>query len=183
MLVSIIFNGFFYAYEEYLLTNYHINFYQMVASEGIYGGTIILCLAVGLSYVPCELGERICVFDGIGRSYYEVPLVYLDELSQNWMLLVLTLLGIFLIGLFILNGIKITKMFDALTKSIINISKTTVVWVIGILLTVFGPDDPSFRLESLHLGVNLMKAGGFCIIICGNLIYNKIILQKYFAPK
>lgn len=70
MLVSIIFNGFFYAYEEYLLTNYHINFYQMVASEGIYGGTIILALTAGLSYVPCGLGERICVYDTNGRSYY-----------------------------------------------------------------------------------------------------------------
>lgn len=51
-----IFNGFFYAYEEYLLTNYHINFYQMVASEGIFGGSILLILTIILSYIPCSLG-------------------------------------------------------------------------------------------------------------------------------
>ncbi len=55
------------------------------------------------------------------------------------MLLMFTVFGVCLIGLFILNGIKITKMFDALTKSIINISKTTLVWIIGIILTLFGP--------------------------------------------
>lgn len=46
-----------------------------------------------------------------------MPLVYLKELGDNWMLLMFTVFGVFLIGLFILNGIKITKMFDALTKS------------------------------------------------------------------
>ena len=96
-------------------------------------------LTIGLSYVPCDLGERICVFDVDGRSYYELPLVYLTELSNDWMLLMFTVFGVCLIGLFILNGIKITKMFDALTKSIINISKTTLVRIIGIILTLFGP--------------------------------------------
>ena len=42
----------------------------MVASEGIYGGAIILGLTVGLSYVPCDLGERICVFDVGGKGFY-----------------------------------------------------------------------------------------------------------------
>lgn len=51
-------------------------------------------------------------------------------------LLGLTLAAALLIGVFILNGIKITKMFDGLTKSIINITKTTMVWGIGIIITL-----------------------------------------------
>lgn len=50
----------------------------MVASEGIYGGGIILCLAIVLSYIPCSFGERICVYDSSGSSYYELPMVYLN---------------------------------------------------------------------------------------------------------
>jgi Mg2+/citrate symporter len=53
-------------------------------------------------------------------------------------LLGLTLAAGLLIGVFILNGIKITKMFDGLTKSIINITKTTMVWAIGIIITLIG---------------------------------------------
>ncbi len=59
----------------------------------------------------------------------------------------LTLAGVLLIGLFILNGIKITNMFDALTKSIINITKTTVVWAIGIVVTLIaGGSDADLQL-------------------------------------
>lgn len=74
-------------------------------------------------------------------GYFENPLVYLNEITSNPVLGLLTLTGTFLIGFFILNGIKITKMFDALTKSIINITKTTVVWVIGITVTLIGGSD------------------------------------------
>lgn len=142
MLISIIFNGFFYAYEEYLLKKYHINFYEMIAYEGIYGGIIVLSLTIMLSFIPCSLGERVCIYDMNNKGYFENPIVYLNEITSNPVLGLLTLSGTFLIGLFILNGIKITKMFDALTKSIINITKTTVVWAIGIVVTfIVGSDS------------------------------------------
>lgn len=83
-----------------------------------------------------------CIYDMNNKSYFESPIVYLNEITSNPVLGLLTLSGTFLIGFFILNGIKITKMFDALTKSIINITKTTVVWAIGIVVTfILGSDS------------------------------------------
>lgn len=78
MLISIIFNGFFYAYEEYLLKKYHINFYEMIAYEGIYGGIIVLSLTIMLSFIPCSLGERVCIYDMNNKGYFENPIVYLN---------------------------------------------------------------------------------------------------------
>lgn len=86
--------------------------------------------------------------------------------------MILNVLAVILVGIFILNGVKITKMFDALTKSIVNITKTALVWIIGIIVTIVGYNDPQFRFESLDLNVNLVKGIGFCVIISGNLIYN-----------
>lgn len=113
----------------------------MIAYEGIYGGTLVLALTIMLSFIPCNLGERICIYDMNNRSYFENPAVYFNEITSNPVLGLLTLAGTFLIGLFILNGIKITKMFDALTKSIINITKTTVVWAIGITITLIAGSE------------------------------------------
>jgi len=46
------------------------------------------------------------------------------------------ILGIISIGVFNLNGLKITKMFDALTRSLLNVTKTAVIWIIGIIITL-----------------------------------------------
>lgn len=153
----------------------------MIAYEGIYGGSIVLAFTLMLSFIPCSLGERVCVYDSSNKSYFENPMVYLSEITSNPVLGILTVTGTFLIGLFILNGIKITKMFDALTKSIINITKTTVVWAIGIVITLIAGTNSEIQMESLNLNVNLVKASGFVVIIFGNLIYNKLIFKKYFT--
>lgn len=114
----------------------------MIAYEGIYGGIVVLTLTIVSSFIPCTLSERVCIYDISNQGYFENPMVYLNEITSNHVLGLLTLLGIFLDGLFVLNGIKITKMFDALTKSIINITKTTVVWAIGITVTlILGKDS------------------------------------------
>lgn len=73
-------------------------------------------------------------------------------------------------------------MFDALTRSLLNITKTAAIWVVGIVITLIANGDPDFKIESLNVGVNLVKVVGFAVIITGTLIYNKLIFKKYFAP-
>ncbi len=90
------------------------------------------------------------------------------------------ILGLISIGIYNLNGLRITKMFDALTRSLLNVTKTSVIWVIGIIITVA---SDNLKLESLNIGVNLVKAVGFAVIIVGTLIYNKLLFKKYFEEK
>ncbi len=93
-------------------------------------------------------------------------------------------LGLSSLAIYNLNGLKITKMFDALTRSLLNITKTSVIWVVGITITIMaGSDNADFKIESLNVGVNLVKAVGFAVIIVGTLIYNKLIFKKYFSPE
>lgn len=63
MLISLVFNGFFYAYEQFLLKKHSINPMQMVGFEGIFGMIIILVITTILSFIPCHFGEKTCVFD------------------------------------------------------------------------------------------------------------------------
>jgi hypothetical protein len=84
------------------------------------------------------------------------------------------ILGLISIGIYNLNGLRITKMFDALTRSLLNVTKTSVIWVIGIIITLA---SDSLVLESLNVWVNLVKALGFAVIIVGTLIYNKLLFK------
>lgn len=90
-------------------------------------------------------------------------------------------LGLTSLAVYNFNGLKITKMFDALTRSLLNITKTSVIWIVGIVITLSAGDNKDFKIESLNIGVNLVKVCGFAVIIVGTLIYNKLIFKKYFT--
>jgi len=89
--------------------------------------------------------------------------------------------GLSLLAVYNLNGLRITKMFDALTRSLLNITKTSAVWVVGIIITIIANGNEDYKIESLNVGVNLVKAVGFTVIIFGTMIYNKLIFKQYFA--
>lgn len=89
--------------------------------------------------------------------------------------------GLSLLAVYNLNGLRITKMFDALTRSLLNITKTSAVWVVGIIITIIANGNEDYKIESLNVGVNLVKAVGFTVIILGTMIYNKLIFKQYFA--
>jgi hypothetical protein len=63
MLISLVFNGFFMAYEQYLFTKHTINPMQMVGYEGVFGMIIILSVSIILSYIPCNFGQDNCVYN------------------------------------------------------------------------------------------------------------------------
>jgi hypothetical protein len=181
MLISLIFNGFFYAYEQFLFKKHSINPMQMVGFEGIFGMTIILVIVTILSFIPCHFGDKTCVFDNKDQAYIELPSVFLTELFDHIWLLIMIVLGLSSLAVYNFNGLKITKMFDALTRSLLNITKTSVIWVVGIIITLAANGDADFKIESLNIGVNLVKAVGFGVIITGTLIYNKLIFKRYFS--
>lgn len=56
--------------------------------------------------------------------------------------------GIVTISAYNLNGVRITKLIDALTRSLLNITKTGVIWIVGIVITVSVGDNPDYQLES-----------------------------------
>lgn len=70
MLISLIFNGFLYAYEQFLMKKHTINPLQMVGCEGCFGIFIIALVALSLSIVPCNFQQKLCVYDHYGNPYF-----------------------------------------------------------------------------------------------------------------
>jgi hypothetical protein len=85
-------------------------------------------------------------------------------------------LGIFSIATFNICGVTVTKYINALARSIGDVTRTVLVWAIGIIITLSaGSTRPNFKWELLNVGAILLELVGFLILVGGNLIYNKII--------
>ena len=151
----------------------------MVGCEGVFGMVIVTFIALILSISPCPFQENICVFDSFGNPYFERIDVFFAEVFTDGILFVLTLVGLVTVGLYNLNAVRITKLIDALTRSLLNITKTGIIWILGIIITLIAGDNPDYQIESKDPWVNVIKAAGFSFIIMGTLVYNKFICKKY----
>ena len=113
----------------------------MVGFEGLFGIGILTVVLTILSFVPCSFGVKGCVFDQDDNPFMELPLVYLREVFSSGLLIFLVISGIITIAVYNFGGVSITKMFDALTRSLLNVTKTAAIWIVGIIITVFATTD------------------------------------------
>jgi len=93
------------------------------------------------------------------------------------------ILGIFTISAFNICGVNVTKHISSLARSIVDVSRTLVVWMGSILVTeTYGVNNGNFSWENIAVGPMLLEGLGFIVLVCGNLIYNKIIILPFAKP-
>lgn len=89
------------------------------------------------------------------------------------MLAVMVPLGILAVGSFNINGLSITKYINALARSLLNMTKTVVIWLIGIIVTIYvGETDARYRWENTKPWAIVVQAIGFSFLVFATLIYN-----------
>lgn len=129
-----------------------------------------------ISYIPCSFGEAACVFDSHSMPFMESPVAYFKEAVSSGSLLFFCILGVFSIATFNVTGVTVTKYINALARSITDVTRTILVWTIGIIITATaGANYPNFEWELIKTGAIIVEFMGFIILVAGNLIYNKII--------
>jgi len=90
-------------------------------------------------------------------------------------LLVLVLLGVFTIAIFNIAGVNVTKHISSVHRSIADVTRTVLVWVISIVITIkMGRDkgNSKYEWENLRAAAIVLETVGFLILIFGNLVYN-----------
>lgn len=156
----------------------------MVGYEGMFGLAIELILIVITSFVPCGFGVEACVLDSAGMPYIENPLAYFRQMGQNGLLLFFVILGVFSIATFNVTGVTVTKYINALARSICDVTRTVIVWIVGIIITVSaGVNRPNYKWELIDGAAITIQLLGFLVLIAGNLIYNKILKIPFLMPK
>lgn len=69
-----------------------------------------------------------------------------------------------------------------MTRSIADVSRTLIVWIVSIIITVtLGHDNTHYKWENLKTGAIILEIFGFVILVAGNFIYNGIWVLP-FAP-
>jgi len=102
--------------------------------------------------------------------------MYFYELGSSGLLLIFVILGIISIATFNVTGLNVTKYINALARSICDVSRTVLVWAIGIIITVSaGTNKPNYEWELTDGVAIIVQLSGFAVLIIGNLIYNSII--------
>ena len=166
LLISLMFQGFVFTYQEKLLDNFEINPLQMVGMESMMGAivcTVLLCIT---SLIPCTHPEFCNALD---KQPIDSPPHSLFDLGLNyaWVYFMLTAISVMI---FNFVGLIITKYAGSVFRVILDTLRTIVIWVISIII----------RFESLSPPIKIVfEIIGFVLLILGNLIYNEIIVIKF----
>lgn len=77
-----------------------------------------------------------------------------------------------------------TKYINALARSIGDVTRTILVWMVGIIVTLTaGSKYPNYKWELIDGGVIAVQLVGFVILVAGNLIYNGMIKLPCFKEE
>lgn len=105
--------------------------------------------------------------------------------STHGLLIVAVMLGICTIGCFNVCGVNVTKRVSALARSVVDASRTVIIWLVSIIVTAtYGEprNDKYFKWESLNPWVIVIKLIGFFFLLSGNFVYNQIIKLPFAMP-
>jgi len=78
--------------------------------------------------------------------YFERIDQFFIEIGSDWALALLVTAAIIALSAYNLNGERITKIFDALTRSLLNNSRTALIWIVGLIVTFSMGDNPDYQL-------------------------------------
>ena len=95
-------------------------------------------------------------------------------------------MGVMTIAIFNICGVSVTKYVSSLARSIVDVTRTVMVWIVGLIVTTTYYDgDPSkslFHWENTKAGAIVVEAIGFILLVTGNMTYNEIIIFPFAKP-
>lgn len=97
---------------------------------------ISFVLVIVLSFIKCPYTGNKCVYDKDSVAYIELPSVYLIQIFTNFTLLVLVISGMVSNAFYNFYGVTITQTLDSLTRSLLNVCRTGLIWMFGIIVTL-----------------------------------------------
>lgn len=168
LLISLFCQGFVYTYQESLLDQYEINPLQMVGMESMMGALMCTALLLITFKITCQHPEFCNA--SIGQPIDSPPYALYDlQYNYAWVYYMLTA---FSVMIFNFVGLIITKHAGAVFRVILDTLRTITIWVISLMI----------GFESLKPASKIVyELIGFAFLILGNLIYNEIIVLKFWS--
>jgi len=169
------FNGFMFAYEEYLLKHVKVKYtpLNLVFMEGFWGFTVMSLVLLPFLYFlhPFVVSENI--FDCF------------SQMNNAWILYVETAIIIISMALFNYFGISITFNLTSVHRSLLDSCRIVSVWIFQILLYEFNLVNSGEKIPFDLSASNVLQLIGSIFLISGTIIYGgllKIPCSKYDPP-
>lgn len=118
----------------------------MVGYQGVIGTIIWTPLLVLFKYTACPFSDAQCVFGSDGGTHLEDYSTFFDEMGLDGYLLALNLIFLVAVARFNYDQSTVIVKANAFTLCIIRISSNSLVWIIGIIVTVIGNGDNELDL-------------------------------------
>ena len=140
-------------FEEIIMTKYVIDCQRMVGLEGFFGIFWIFIWIMVASFIPCPT-QNMCDIYG----YMDDPISGVTEIFQRTPILIWSIVIIFSILFFNLNGIILTKNVSCTFRAFWDACRTVTVWGISVVLGLETITWISFPVQFL----------GFVLLVVGN---------------
>lgn len=173
LIASLLFSGFQFVYQEIILVKYKCESLQLVAWEGMWGMIVFIILLPCLEWIPCDFKgkEDICSMDEDGDYYAENTIFAVKQIFAHAPLFFYCFLQSISIAAFNYYGIMIVKYASSATRSVMDSTRTILVWVFFLLVPVQGQTEDFSGLQLC----------GFTILLFGQLIYNTLITVNFLG--
>ena len=177
--LSQVFSCFLFVSEEKILKNYDVPPLKAVGMEGMWGVGCYIILLFIFYFIRCEdwydiLKDNICIKDDLeGAIRFENALFAFRQIWYSWEIKLYLSMYILSIAFFNFSGLTISKNASATSRTIVDTLRTIVVWTFFLVMP-FVPEETKETFSWLQLV-------GFLILILGGLIYNEILVIKYWG--
>ena len=152
--------------EEKLLSQYYLDPFKVVGTEGMWGVLYYLTLLPIMQSIKCsgDQGlEKLCNFGYLENSSYAFK-----QMSENGVIIALAFMMAASIAIFNVCGIMTTKYASAAQRSTIDTSRTVIIWI----MSAFVLNLETFEWQAII---------GFVMLTFGTLLYNEIIVLPFLG--
>jgi drug/metabolite transporter (DMT)-like permease len=173
LLISLVFQGFQFVWQEKIIMNYKCHPMQIVAWEGLFGTAFFLIILPILQVIPCnfEGKEKICTPDSDGNYVIENTMFALRQSFDKLPVFFFAVGQTFSIGLYNFFGIMLVKYSSSASRAVMDSARTLLVWI--FFLSV--PMASGLVIE--HFLV--LQLIGFIVMVLGQVIYNGLIVIPF----
>jgi drug/metabolite transporter (DMT)-like permease len=179
VVLSQVFSCMLFVSEEKILKNYDVPPLKAVGMEGMWGVACYIILLFIFYFIRCEswydiLKDNVCIQDGKdGDIRFENAIFALKQIWESSNIKIFLSMYVLSIAFFNFSGLTISKYSSATSRTIVDTLRTVIVWTFFLVMP-FVPEDTKETFSWLQLL-------GFLVLILGSLIYNEILVLKFWG--
>ena len=179
VVLSQVFSCFLFVSEEKILKNFDVPPLKAVGLEGMWGVACYIILLFIFYFMRCEswydiLKDNVCIQDGKdGDIRFENAIFALKQIWESSNIKIFLSMYVLSIAFFNFSGLTISKYSSATSRTIVDTLRTVIVWTFFLVMP-FVPEDTKETFSWLQLL-------GFLVLILGSLIYNEILVLKFWG--